>query len=356
MVLVVHIPESSYHLANHTRAQVEVLFELASAQKESRFIFFTGKLSGADFPALPNLGVREAKPAIRNRLLQYFWYQFTLPKILAKEKATHFLSLQPVEVSLKGIRHCTWLTDFSLFSSSGSERVSGRIRESLKQVDTIIVPGSATAEMLEQKFSVKGKLSRLSPPVLLGIQQREDYINMESGYFTVPVCSADMHRLRILLKAFTLFKKRQRSGMFLQLITPQSLEEQVNGVLAAYKLRSHITVRSVQKWVEAQPQFSAGYANLYLPEKPAMDDLTEQLILAGKSLICIDHPLWKDIFLEAAVYTPLHEEMISLQMMNLYKNESRKMARDQHLTTICSERSVSGIVLGLQAALSANSM
>lgn len=352
MVLVVHIPQSSYHIASHTSSQISVLFELVKMEKESRFIFYMD--SALENPGLmpPNLQIKLVKPGIKNRLLQYYWYQFKLPGILKKEKATAFLSLQPFDASLKDIQYFIWLTDLRLLNTPSLGISHRKIATCFHQAKSVLIPGNDTAVCLPRQLSVRTETQFLPPPINMGNLGNEWAQADGSGYFTAPVCSADMHRLRILIKAFTLFKKRQRSAMSLKLIVPSHLIEKVESLLSAYKLKSHLAVIPINHWREGLAYFSEAYATLYFPEALQADELTEQLLLARKSLVCTEHPFWRDIYLEGAVYSPYNEEMISLQMMNLYKNESRKIAMDLYLSEICSQRSITATAIRLSAILS----
>lgn len=352
MVLVVHIPQSSYHIASHTSSQISVLIELAKMEKESRFIFYMDSALENAGMMPSNLQIKWVKPVIKNRLLQYYWYQFKLPGILKKEKATAFLSLQPFDASLNEIPYFVWLTDLHLLNNSSFGISRRKLSSCFHQAKSVLVPGNDSAVGLPRQFSVSIQTQLLPPPVNTGNKENELVEADDAAYFTAPVCSADMQRLRILIKAFTLFKKRQRSAMSLKLIVPSHLIGKVESLLSAYKLKTHLAVIPINHWREGLAYFYEAYASLYFPEALLADELTEQLLLARKSLVCTEHPFWRDIYLEGAVYSLFNEEMISLQMMNLYKNESRKIAMDLYLSEICSQRSITATAIRLSAILS----
>lgn len=353
MVLAVHIPENSYHIAKYTRAQVNCLVALAKLDTESRVIFFTdsSQVTQQDIP--PNLEIKKVK-IFKSRLLQHYWLQFTLPKLLEKEKVTSFLSLQPVLVSLKNIPQHIWLCDVNAILNSSIKGMEKRKAiDSIQGAANIIVPGNSTAEIFSKQFSIRGRVSILPPPVTVmpvsnAILEVPDY-----SYFLIPVCEPDVNHLRILLKAFTLFKKRQRSQMKLVIVVQHGFLNNAEVLLLGYKLKNEVTIVSVQHWAEAQLLISSAYALLYLPQTQDANELSGLLLQAGKALICTGQPFWRDYFLEAAVYTDFQEEMISLQMMNLYKNETQKLVREQLLCSLPAIRSVQATASNLYSILSA---
>jgi|GEM_PF-4491003 len=339
MVLAAHFSETGYRIASGTKTQLSVLLELARINPACKIILFLNSRLNASVNLPENVEIKIISPAIKNRLLLIYWYQFRLPNLLKKEKATAFLSFQPVAAAIKEIPQYIWLTDISLFSGEALKtQVGKRAIESLHEASGILVPGKLTSGYFEQQFRLQHKVNILPPPV----EENPRFAKMQPvpdvEYLVIPFCSADMSRLRTMLKAFTLFKKRQRSGMHLLLIVQSGLEEKAATLLSTYKLNNFVNLVAITKWSEARRVFSSAYMIVYMPQLPVADELTAQLILAEKALVCTDEPFWRDIFSEAAVYAGFNEEGISIQMMNLYKNESQKLAREELLSAVLAER------------------
>jgi hypothetical protein len=349
MVLAVHIPVNDYRAAIHMYSQLLSLLELARQKPEDRFIFFTDQplFKQADIPS--NLEIKPVKPALKNRLLQHYWYQFKLPKLLERENATAFLSLQPVAAGSKHIPQFLWLTDLEdLLHKNG--RNFKRSKDCLSQFSTIIVPGQHCAVALENKFSLGSRLRQIPVPVR-EVHDTKHHIT-DGSFFAYPLSPDTLKHLKTAMKAFTLFKKRQRSEMRFLLLGKEAEITEAKKIVEGYKLLKYVMMEQVNEDMNLLRWLGVSYANVFLSERFSMTEEAELLLRSGKPLVCSDNIFWQDVFRDAAVYGAITEEMISIQMMNLYKNEDQKLAREQYLSEINQHCLPSATAVALDGILS----
>lgn len=350
MVLAVHIPVNDYRTASHIFSQLLCLLELARQNPESRFVFFTDQplFKQSDIPS--NLEIKPVKPSLKNRLLQHYWYQFKLPKILERENATAFLSLQPVVSGSKQIPQFLWLSDVEDLLKKQGRSFSRRTKENLSQFSTIIVPGHECSEALQKKYALGSKLRQM----LLPIQNvKSTKLNEPDGSYFAFVLTADaIPHLKTVMKAFTLFKKRQRTEMRLLLIGKESQIAEAAKISEGYKLLKYVFLEKANENTSLLRWLSSSYANIFLSESFRMTEEAGVILQAERPLISFDCIFWRDVFGEAAVFSTITEEMISAQMMNLYKNEDQKLAREHYLSEMNQHRSPEAIAKSLNSILS----
>jgi len=131
VVLAVHIPVNDYRTASHTLSQRLSLLEMARQNPGNRFVFFTDQPCFKQSEIPSNLEIKPVKPALKNRLLQHYWYQFKLPKMLERENATAFLSLQPVASGSKQVTQFLWLSDVHELLNKQGRNFSRRSKDNL---------------------------------------------------------------------------------------------------------------------------------------------------------------------------------------------------------------------------------
>lgn len=132
---------------------------------------------------------------------------------------------------------------------------------------------------------------------------------------------ANEKALTTLLKAFSLFKKRQKSSM--KLVINETLEgiRDVEKLLSTYKYREDVVTTPGLKG-EAATLLSSAYAFLYLPLQanrllPAMNAMKR-----GVPVITSEYCTLKEIAETAALYTnPENVDDIADKMMCIYKDE-----------------------------------
>lgn len=324
---------------------------MARQNPGNRFVFFTDQPCFKQSEIPSNLEIKPVKPALKNRLMQHYWYQFKLPKMLERENATAFLSLQPVASGSKQVTQFLWLSDVHELLNKQGRNFTRRSKDNLSQFSTIIVPGHETSNAMEKRYALGSKLRQLLMPIRVDRPSLHQQAG-DGSFFAFVLTTDTIRHLKTAMKAFTLFKKRQRTEMRLLLVGNESLVAESKVIAEGYKLLKYVFIEQVSDYPSLLGWLSAAYANIFLSENACMTEEAGAILQAERPLVSFDSIFWRDIFGEGAVFSSMAEEMISVQMMNLYKNEDQKLAREQYLSEMNRHRSPAAVAKSLYSMLS----
>lgn len=192
------------------------------------------------------------------------------------------------------------------------------------------------AEALQQPAQPAGTLQYIQPALpgiitanALSWTETESIRTQHTGgreYFLFTGDIDAPHQLVELLKAFSLFKKRQQSNM--QLVIAGYATGWTDGFeekLSTYKYRADVVLLQDPEWQETVRLAAAAYAIVY----PSVSDILPLAVLlglqAGVPVIASDIPAVRELT-DAAAWVDNNrlEEGFSQAMMLLYKDESHK--------------------------------
>jgi len=166
--------------------------------------------------------------------------------------------------------------------------------------------------------------------------------NLTGGieYFLCIGMPATRANVTTVLKAFSLFKKRLKSGLKLVLaLQDVSLEECVKD-FRLYKYRDDVIVITEYQQHTYPQLLAAAYAAIYMPSEitgyserglPAMQSATP--------VITINTPEHQSLYKDAALFSDADDKSIADNMMLLYKDEdlrSRCIQKGLELTKECT--------------------
>jgi len=313
--------------------------KLAKLHPAIRFIFIFDQEPKSGFEPLPNISVILSGPVVKNNLIQHYWYHFKLSRLLNRQNATLFIS-STFTCSLKtNIPQTIWLNDATLFSTNGNRQTKKWLSRYIAKADTIITINQDIHAAVEKKYSkASDKMIALPFPaaeniVPLGYQQKEAIKNQYAGgqeYFLFDGTHASSNQTITVLKAFSLFKKWQKSAMKLLLIAPDESMKKLEQSLRTYKFREDVSLLPA-----GQPAalYGSAYAILFLPEQSCIPFAIADTTSFEIPLILPDESFYKAVFEQAAVYTEPTETAISQAMMQLYKDENLR----NHLIGLCRQ-------------------
>ncbi|MBS1566343.1 MAG: glycosyltransferase [Bacteroidetes bacterium] len=290
----------------------QLWIDLAVSQPERAFVFLTEELSPPEYP--PPISIRTVKRSSfgwldRKRLLT----------LLEEENAAVYVSFSENSILVHQLH--------------GPAALKNDLRQPTHR---IVFSGADALLAAPASGNSKAPLRYLSPALpgvlaanALSWTETESIRTQYAGgkeYFLFTGDIDAPHRLLDLLKAFSLFKKRQQSNM--QLVIA-GYETQWTGdfeeKLATYKYRTDVAVLKELEWPEIRRLAAAAYAIVY----PA---ITETLPLApllalqaGVPLVSSDLPVVRELT-DAAEWVDNNrfEEGFSQGMMLLYKDETHR--------------------------------
>jgi hypothetical protein len=316
------------------------LQSLALKKAEVQFVFFIDEELERSIKVAENIKIIIVRPATKNGLILHYWYRFKLPKQLRKYAADIFISESGAFSPSLSIPQLMWVNDISFFDKKRSTNspFTGFLRRyfghAIAGAARVITPQSFLKTSLEIKFPsyvskiccIPHGLSQSYNPI--DEHEQENYRESISGSITYFIFVADQHsapQLTMGLKAFSLFKKRQKSSMkLLVLLHDVSIDAFVKD-FHLYKYRADVIIKTVADEISNAQMLATAYAGIYLPSYfDVVQTVGLHVLKSGIPLITVELSAAKELYEEAALYSNLHEKDIADHMMYLYKDEEKR--------------------------------
>ena len=327
-------------IAAHIIGSPSVLWEslnrLAITQPQNHFIFFidTAGRQPADIPG--NCTPVLISPKIKNSLLLHYWYNYKLPHQLKRYNADVFISENAVlslninTAQIMLVKNITGEKKTIPGQDKHARYLQKFFPAFLKKAMTILTTEKYLAEIIAEKYPfATGKIF----PVYHGLnknyqpqgwQQKEEIKTIhadEKDYFLFTVSANTKNNIIAVLKAFSHFKKWQKSNMQLLLLA-QNKDAVAIKDFHLYKYRKEVKIITGSDNKEAAEIMAAAYALIYLPVKQSADQPCLEAMQCGIPVITADNILNKSMYDDAVIYTGTEEKIIAEKMMLLYKDEN----------------------------------
>lgn len=320
----------------------DYLVKTATFQTDHQFVFIGNRPVEADTLPVKNIVHVNAAPKANNRLMWKFWLDFTLPAIAGKHKADVLLHTDGVCSLRTKIAQCIFIHDLSVishpafFSKSVHSFFKKNMPAFLEKANTIFTGSDFLAKEIIQRYSKinTGKIQKLQLPIAELFRPveweekesiKEKYADGKEYFFF----NGEIHsryRLVNLLKAFSFFKKRQKSNMQLIIASPMvPAKDSFMENLKTYKYRKEVSVLMDVPAKDLAKITAAAYAFVYpclydgLAVFPLQAMQCEVPVIAGIS------GAFNEIAGDAALYAdPENFEDIAQKMMLVFKDESHR--------------------------------
>lgn len=274
-------------------------------------------------------------PAITNGLKARFWYDVKLPPVLKKEKAglfigtENYISLTARTPQLLLAPQLAFLQQPAAFA--GAEKTAF-FRKMLRKAAHIVVPSVFAQTQLVQQGLPAQKISVIAAAAGPSFTpaswaQREQTKVAYAGACEYFLCYGTMYTYRnigLLLRAFSVFKKWQKSNMKLLLVgdVPARYAEELDK-MDSYKFRDDVELLPTQLPQVMAQLVAAAYA-VVLPS--SYEDMGLQALeaLACEVPVLATHTgAVPELCGEAALYaTPGNVDELGQFMIQLYKDEA----------------------------------
>jgi len=323
MTIAAHIEPASLY---DNGLLTECLQRLAAQNPEHHFIFFIEE--PVNIPLTANCTIVTINPVIKNRLLLHYWYQLKLPGLLKRYGADVFLSARGL-TQFSAVHQLLVIRDNSLWEQTKSPAFHHQylkmfLKTFLKKSAAIIIGEETVKQHLKiySGINVRPVSFGLNPLFRPYSWQEKEVIceQYSSGneFFIFHLNQSAKQDAIQVLKAFSIFKKWQKSSLKLVITGSDPLPE-----LDTYKLRDQViklndlnieTIASLTASAFGMIDMSNGTFGL-------------NALQAGVPLITLDTLPQRNLYGDAAVYAMLHHKELSEKMMMLYKDESAKEER-----------------------------
>ena len=317
----------------------ESFYHITKDHPEHRFIFLFDRPYEKNFITGENINRVIAGPAARHPLLWQFWYNIKLPGILKKHNADLFIGTDGICSLSAKLPQCLMVNDLSFLQHpaffkrsllSFYKRYTPRF---LKRANRIITASEFSRRTIINQYKIAGDKIDTVPFVpremfhALDEKEKSDLKSrLTNGieYFLYMGVVHPRKNLVNLLKAFSIFKKRQASNWKLVLAGNfTGRNKQFIKSLETYRYREDVILAGEVHEKELVNIVGSAYALVYpsLWEGSALAIL--EAMRSDVPVIVSGGSAMQEIAGEAALYIdPLDHADIADKMMRLYKDEN----------------------------------
>ena len=339
MVIAVDISVSEKNTAAWREGIVyKNLSAIAGMYPQHHFVFIFDRTYGSNAAATGNCTFVIAGPGVNNQILRHFWYNYKLPSLLRRYKADIFIGTNGCCSTNTKLPQCLLITD-GIFGASRqlagttSERfVKKQLPLFLDKANRIIATSlNGRGHIISALPAAAEKITVVYPAAGIGFstldwEERElvkGQYTSGKEYFLHGGAINTKNQLVYLLKAFSLFKKRQKSNMQLLLAGHVSLpKNDLKQTLATYKYRDEVKLTGYL----SIPAFARLLAGAYaMVHTGTGTQLPQEAMICGVPLLVTDTPALQEICGDAALYiNPGNPIAIAGQMMLVFKDENQR--------------------------------
>jgi len=304
---------------------------------QHRFVFIADKpYTGKNhFPE--NVSSVVAGPETRGRLRLQYWFNYKLPAILRKHKADVFVSMEGIACMRTKIPQCVlvpdpgFLQDPRLIKKSQARFFKKNTAAFLAKAKSVATVSEFSRTLIANRYKMNVADIAVINPVI-----NEDFIPIDwqekeavkerysegKAYF---LFSGDVNpnsNLINLLKAFSFFKKRQKSNMMLLIAgkADASFKKELN----TYKFRNEVLLLENLEAAELATITAAAYALVYPVIHAGLAPGPLQAMQCAVPLVVSNRGAQPSIFGDAALYCdPASSRDIAENMMLVFKDEDR---------------------------------
>ncbi|HQW84784.1 MAG TPA: glycosyltransferase family 1 protein [Ferruginibacter sp.] len=317
-----------------------LLEKLTEKFPQHRFIYlFDNPYTGSRVFA-KNVSPVVVGPITSNSLKLQYWLNFKIPKILRRHKVDIFLSLDGI-CSLRTkipqslvVSHLAWMQQSYLQKKWVSAFYKKNIPLFLTKAKSIAAISKYVKTQIEDNYKLPvDEIDLIYPGVdenFLPLDWeksetiREKYTDGKAYFFYSGNIDEQANYIN-LLKAFTFFKKRQKSNMLL-LIAGKPNEQFIKD-FKTYRLKNEVKLQQNLTKEETAQLTAAAYAVIYPVLHTDYFSSLLQAMHCQVPIITSDAKAMHSICGQAAIYcNPASFEDIAQKMMLVYKDENKAKA------------------------------
>ena len=310
----------------------EYILKIIEAHPEHSYFLITDNIAGTSNPVngITNIAVA---PVSKNIFSLKFWYRFKLSALLKKYAANIFININSIASLNIDTPQCLLVADIAMLEGLSFSKKD--IRSFLNKATTIITFSQFAKNKIskdyfidEQKiivFYMAGDNGYLPISETEKEASKEKYASGKEYFlFTGELNTAN--NLIHLLKAFSFFKKRQKSNMQLVIATKTVLPNNAFiKSLASYKYKDDVKLLFDLPQQELATLTASAYAFVYAPTENNFYLPVVQAMQSCVPVIVSNTILMNEICGDAALFTdPAVFEHIADKMMLLFKDESKR--------------------------------
>lgn len=317
----------------------ESLKRIVLKYPEHEFIFLAGNADAKTFLFGENATTVITRQPIRHFLLRKLWFDFKLPAILKKYKADVFVSCDGFCSLTTQLPQCLLLHDLTFFYNSPATKRSllffykRHLIKFLNKAKTIVTVSTFFKNELSLRYKIAEDKIDVIYPAVKEVFLPVDEIRKEETrrkycdgkpYFIYAERLHSYKSLMTLLKAFSVFKKRQKSNW--KLVLTGSLEGGGKAFpenLKSYKYREDIVLTGDIKDENMVQLIGSAYALIHPIQWDSVGVAVLEAMNCRVPVIASANPFMKEIAGDAVLYANTDDYTDTAEkMMLLYKDET----------------------------------
>lgn len=319
----------------------EVFGRMAAAHPQCQFYFLFDRPVHSSLQFPPNVTPVVAGPPARHPLLWHWWYNVTVPRILKKIKANVFVSPDGFLSLTTKVPQCLIVHDLGFlhfkegYQGSHIKYYKWFTPRFLKKAAAIATVSQFSKQDMVQQYKVApekiGVVYSAAKPIFKPLPWDEHAAVKERytegrEYFLYVGAIQPRKNLIHLLKAFSVFKKRQKSGLKLLLVGRLAWKNDAFlTLLKTYKYRSDVVLLDYLPEEELARVVGAAYALVYPSFFEGFGVPVLEAINSGIPVLTSAASPMQEIAEDAALYFDPHNITdMAEALMLMYKNEDRR--------------------------------
>jgi glycosyltransferase involved in cell wall biosynthesis len=317
----------------------EVLSRLVKDHPEHEFLFIFDRPFDKRFVFSSNVKAIVAGPPARHPILWKWWYDIQIPRLLKKHKADLLLSCDGFCSLTTKIPQCLVVHDLSFIHYPSFIRKSHllfykhftpKFLEKAKSIATVSAFSKKDIitqyKVSEEKITVVYSAAKeIFHPVDFAIQeQTRNKYTAGKNYFVYAGAIHPRKNLMQLLKAFSVFKKRQKSDWKLVLAGRLAWKyEHFKESLKSYKYRDDVVLTGYIEEQELVNIIGSAYAMVYTSLFEGFGVPVVEAMRCRIPVVTSLNSSMQEIAVDAALFAnPTDHSDIADKMMLLYKDET----------------------------------
>jgi glycosyltransferase involved in cell wall biosynthesis len=319
----------------------ELSYGLAAANKDDQFYFYYDRAFPPDSQSFTNVSQIVAGPQARHPLLWKFWYDIRVPRLLAKHKADVFFSPDgicsmhtkvPQVIAIHDLAFLHYPQFMPKTQQWFYKQYTPAFIRKAKRI--ITVSSFSRADLIKQYPFAKDKTEvvyNAADPSFRPLSWTEKESWKEAftegrEYFLYVGSVHPRKNLVNLLKAFSGFKKRQKTNMLLVIAGRMAWQhEEFTQVLSSFKFRNDVKLTGFIPEQELVKLMGSAYALIYPSVWEGFGMPVLEAMQAGVPVLCSGTSALPEIAADAALFfDPLKPDDIGLQLAHVYKDEQAR--------------------------------
>ncbi len=305
---------------------IDLFEQFAFRNKKYKFYFILQTTFIKSTYISNNIEVIKTTNELKGNFSIKYWYNISLPIILRKVKATLLINTDGMNSITSAIPQLLILPEVNFINKKLINQIQKKLIQlftfSEKQKKFVIENFSIHSDLV---YSISISANEIYKPLALEYQQeiKERYTDQKEYFFSRINIYKDNNIIN-LLKAFSIFKKWQKSNMKLVIVGDLFGDiNEWNKIIETYKYKEDVIIINELATEEIAKLTAAAYCAIYINES---DDIALPILEAMQCdvpIIGINNDKIKEIGGDAVLYSnSLNIEDIAGQMQNIYKNEN----------------------------------